>query len=106
MPLPLTASRKRLIFAAFGLLSLAIICAIGSSRIFDKFNKNTLIQSAFGADLHPYIAKEKTIYSDGCLQFHGITKSHPLFLLYFTPIVAYIPQRKILVFGYAYGIGG
>lgn len=47
--------RKHLIFAAFGLLSLAIIYAISSSRIFDTFNRKTLIQSTFGADLTPYI---------------------------------------------------
>ncbi len=144
MPLPLAANRKRLIFAVVGLLLLAITYAIVSSRIFDTFYKNTLIRSTFGTDLTPYIAKEKTTYSDGCLQFHGITKSHPLFLLYFSepfernfhisflheefddstarngiylrrigesfdayvPIVAYIPDRKLLIFGYSNGIGG
>ena len=126
------------------LLSLAAVVAIKNARIFDTFNKDTLIRSTFQTDLPPYIAKEKTTYSDGCLQFHKITESHPLFLLYFSephemnfyisfpheeftdpdvrnsihlrrigksfdghvPLVAYIPERKLLVFGYANGIGG
>lgn len=135
---------KRLAIVSAILLSLAVVFAIKSSRIFDTFNKDTLIRSAFGSDLTPYIAKEKTTYSDGCLQFHGITDSHPLFLRYFSepfernfhisflyeefddstvrngiyprrlgerfdayvPIVAYIPDRNVLIFGYSDGIGG
>jgi hypothetical protein len=144
MPTIPPPSRKHLVFASAILLSLFTIFAIKSSRFLDTFDKSTLIRSAYGADLTPYIAKEKTTYSDGCLQFHGITKSHPLFHLYFSepfernlhisflheefndspawngiylrrigesfdgynPIVAYIPGRKLLIFGYSNGIGG
>ena len=144
MPATTPATRKRVLFASAILLSLVTIFAIISSRIFDTFSENTLIRSTFQTDLTSYIAKEKTTYSDGCLQFHFITESHPLFLLYFSkthektfyisflheefndpntqdsiylnrigksfdgyvPVVAYIPQRKILVFGYSNGIGG
>lgn len=84
MPSITPASRKRLILATGILLSLAMMFAIKSSRIFDTFNKDTLIRSAFQTDLTPYIAKEETTYTDGCLQFRGISKSHPLFLLYFS----------------------
>lgn len=136
--------RKQLILVSAILLTLAAIIAIKTSRIFDTFDKEYLIRSTFGADLTPYIAKEKTTYADGCLQFHDITESHPLFLLHFSkthektfyisflheefndpnthdsiylnrigksfdgyvPVVAYIPQRKILVLGYSNGIGG
>jgi len=138
------AFRKRLAFAGAILISLVTIFAIKSCRIFDTFNKETLIRSTFQTDLTPYIAKEKTTYSDGCLQFHGISKSHPLFLLYFSvpyektfhisfpheefndphardsiyfrrigksfdgyaPVVTYLPEQKMLVFGYSDGMGG
>jgi hypothetical protein len=75
---------KRLAIVSAILFSLAVVFAIKSSRILDTFNRNTLVRTAFQTDLTPYIAKEKTTYSDGCLQFHGITESHPLFLLYFS----------------------
>lgn len=84
MPAITLGSKKRLAFVSVTLLSLATIFAIKTSRIFDTFDKDYLIRSTFGADLSPYIEKEKTTYTDGCLQFHGITESHPLFLLYFS----------------------
>jgi hypothetical protein len=137
-------TRMRMILAAVILLSLAVVFAIKSSRIFNTFDKDTIIRSSFETDLTPYIAKEKTTYTDGCLQFHGISKSHPLFLLYFSepyektfhitfphrefddahaqdticfrrigksfdgyvPVVAYVPEEKILIFGCSNGIGG
>lgn len=83
--IPTTSPTKKLAFiTGAALLAIVIIFALGSSRAFDRFNKDTLVKSAFQADLTPYIAREKTSYSDGCLQFYGISKSHPLFLLYFS----------------------
>ena len=77
-------SRMRLVIVSVILLSLLAVFAIKSSRIFHTFDKDTIIRSAFETDLSPYIAKEETTYMDGCLQFHKISKSHPLFLLYFS----------------------
>ncbi len=82
---PVSQSTKRSItFALIALLVLAAVYAVRTSRVLDTFSKDELVRSAFQVDLTPYISAEETTYSDGCLQFHHIEETHPLYIRYFS----------------------
>lgn len=82
-------SRNKKTVLTLCFLSLIALIAAKISGLFDTFNREHLITTAFGMDLNPHVEKEKTTYSDGCLQFHEISKSHPLFLRHFS-----VPHEK------------
>jgi len=74
--------RNTVVLAVLGLIvGLLIVGKIVGA--FDTFNRVHLIKSAFGANLTPYMEEQITSYSDGCLQFHGIGETHPLYVRFF-----------------------
>jgi hypothetical protein len=77
-------TKRSITYVLIALLVLAAVYAIHASRVLDTFDKNHLIRTAFQADLTPYIDGEETAYSDGCLQFHDIDETHPLYIRYFS----------------------
>ncbi len=94
---PTSQSTKRSItYVLIALLVLAAVYAIHASRVLDTFDKNYLIRTAFQTDLTPYISGEETTYSDGCLQFHDIEETHPLYIRYFSQ--PYERHFKLLFF--------
>ena len=84
MPPIFPTTKRCIIYVLFALVAVASIYGIRASRVFDTFNKERLVSSAFEMDLSSYNKTENTSYSDGCLQFHQIDETLPLYKYFFS----------------------